>query len=430
MRYRSMALNTFITFINELQSSSSINFKKEVLQKYRSDETVKKLLYYAYNPYYNYYVTKPEIAASGYDLVEFTGLHLDKFFSLLDSANSRETTPAQLQLSLQRLLEGKHQNVIQALIAVVKRDIKAGVNIKTINEVIPSLIPFFSVMLAGKIKDEADTHTLTYPITISPKLDGYRGAGMKRHGEYDVLSREGRVLEKYTEVFRPKLTLLNSLYGDREYAVFDSEVKAVNYKETSVGTGKKSTVALKMHVFDYLDEDTSRKPYVQRITDLHRLRTIIQNNNLADYFEIVLPRVVRNPQELKEAHYANLEAGYEGSMVKSLYHSYEWDRSSEWLKYKPHIDVGGYVVEVLEGDEDGKYVGTLGSIVVEGEDENGNKFRVNCGSGFTDKERDAYWKIRNEIIGWKVDLEAQEFSQDKDGNWSLRFPVFSKFRTK
>lgn len=421
-------IETFVNLVNALRSSSSSNFKKEAIASCANDGMTRSLLYYTYNPYYNYYITKPVVKCTG-NVVRFDSNHFNAFTDLLDLVNARHLTSRQFAAKLQDLLENFDPEIVDILIQVVKRDLKAGINVKTINEAIPDLVPHFSVMLAGKLTDDK-IDSLPFPITISPKYDGYRGLAKMRFNLYDMLSREGRVLDTYTAYFQEKLQYLN-LNFENSNAIFDGEIKSIDYKGTSVAKGKSNSKKdLKFFIFDYLTDEDSNKIYIQRITDLHNLKTLIkEDENLRDHFEVILPRVVRNPEELKAAHYANLELKFEGSMLKTLYHKYVWERSPDWLKYKPFIEVDGYILEVLEGEEDGKYVGTMGSIVVGGEDENGNKFKVNCGSGFSDKQRDELWAVRNTLINAKVMLEAQEFSQDKDGNWSLRFPVFGKFKT-
>ena len=52
------------------------------------------------------------------------------------------------------------------------------------------------------------------------------------------------------------------------------------------------------------------------------------------------------------------------------------------------------------------------------------------GSGLTDQDRDEYWKSKDTLIGQIVEVRADAItqSQDADGEWSLRFPRFLRFR--
>ena len=84
------------------------------------------------------------------------------------------------------------------------------------------------------------------------------------------------------------------------------------------------------------------------------------------------------------------------------------------------------VVDVEEGT--GRNVGRLGAIIVEGEDD-GYTYHLNCGSGFTDSQRDQFWADRDNLIDSLVEIraDARTKSQDSD-TYSLRFPRFKTFR--
>ena len=79
--------------------------------------------------------------------------------------------------------------------------------------------------------------------------------------------------------------------------------------------------------------------------------------------------------------------GYEGIMIKDPESFYECKRSTNWLKSKPFIEVSLKVKNYEEGS--GRNKGKLGAIIAEGND-NGKFFKLNIGSGFTDKQRNEY----------------------------------------
>jgi DNA ligase-1 len=112
-------------------------------------------------------------------------------------------------------------------------------------------------------------------------------------------------------------------------------------------------------------------------------------------------------------------------MIKNPNAPYECKRTVNWLKLKPFIEVTLKVVAVEEGT--GRNVGKLGALVCEGEDD--NKFiRVNCGSGFTDTDRDTFWGDRDALVSQLVEVRADAITQNQDGSYSLRFPRFLHFR--
>ena len=92
----------------------------------------------------------------------------------------------------------------------------------------------------------------------------------------------------------------------------------------------------------------------------------------------------------------NVNAGFEGIMIKDINSPYECKRNTFWMKWKPTITVDLTVVGMEEGT--GRNQGRLGAVVCEGEDD-GRRIRVNCGSGFSDDDRGTYW---THVTDWLV----------------------------
>ena len=127
-----------------------------------------------------------------------------------------------------------------------------------------------------------------------------------------------------------------------------------------------------------------------------------------------------------ELNKAAVDGGYEGVMIKDPDAPYECKRTHSWLNAKPFIEVTLNVVAVEEGT--GRNEGRLGAVIVEGEDD-GYTYHLNCGSGFTDSQRDQFWAERDNLIGSLIEIraDARTKSQDSD-TYSLRFPRFKTFR--
>jgi DNA ligase-1 len=130
-------------------------------------------------------------------------------------------------------------------------------------------------------------------------------------------------------------------------------------------------------------------------------------------------------QYFKEINQRAVDGGYEGIMIKDPEAPYECKRSVAWLKLKPFIEVSLAVTAVEEGT--GRNVGKLGALVCSGRDD-GKDIVVNVGSGFTDDNRDSYWRERDRLIGNIVEVRADAITQNQDGTYSLRFPRFLRWR--
>jgi DNA ligase-1 len=121
----------------------------------------------------------------------------------------------------------------------------------------------------------------------------------------------------------------------------------------------------------------------------------------------------------------NVNAGFEGIMIKEMEAPYICKRSTDWMKWKPTITVDLEVIGVEEGT--GRNKGRLGALVCEGSDD-GKHITVNVGSGFSDGDRDSYWVDSNHIIGRTAEIMCDVITQNRDGTYSLRFPRFIRFR--
>lgn len=114
--------------------------------------------------------------------------------------------------------------------------------------------------------------------------------------------------------------------------------------------------------------------------------------------------------------------GWEGLMLNLNNEYYVTKRTSGLLKIKEFFDADVLVKDVFEGT--GKLKGTLGGIII---DYKGYEIKV--GTGFTEVDREYYWKHPKEIIGAIVEISYFEetYNQNND-DISLRFGTFVTVR--
>ena len=108
-------------------------------------------------------------------------------------------------------------------------------------------------------------------------------------------------------------------------------------------------------------------------------------------------------------------------VILNLNTTYKCKRTKELIKVKCFYDCDIKCVDIGQGT--GKNANTLGSILCEYKNN-----IVKVGSGFTDEMRNYYWNNPNEIIGKIVTVKYKEETQNKDGSYSLQFPVFQAVR--
>ena len=100
-------------------------------------------------------------------------------------------------------------------------------------------------------------------------------------------------------------------------------------------------------------------------------------------------------KKLKDFNLKAVNEGYEGIMIKDYEGKYECKRSTSWLKSKPVIEVSLKVKSIEEGT--GRNEGRLGAVYVEGTD-NGKRFQLSVGSGFSDSQRLKFWENRKNLL--------------------------------
>lgn len=134
--------------------------------------------------------------------------------------------------------------------------------------------------------------------------------------------------------------------------------------------------------------------------------------------------IARQDTDIKKLSELRDKNDWEGLMVRNGNHPYEYKRTMSLLKLKRMMDDEFEIIGFTKGT--GKFEGTLGSITIKlptGES-------VEVGSGFSNDDRNYIWQNQNEILntGYKLKVQYFEKTTDKNGNNSLRFPVFKAFR--
>ncbi len=295
----------------------------------------------------------------------------------------------------------------------------------------------FGCQLAKDGNDEANAKHMTGEKMLDIKLDGVRLLTIVDL-EADTVTqhtRNGKVNTNFPHICEAFEAIKSEL---TESMVFDGEITAKSFQElmTQVNTKDKAKSDTKLALFDAIplkDFKTGKCATSQK--DRHSILCgmIPMILKLASDGRVyVIPKLHVN-LDTKEGQAAfaefnreALEAGYEGIMLKNPKAPYETKRSNAWLKAKPFIEVSLAIVGWEEGT--GKNVGKLGAWIMEGEDD-GKKISVKCGGGFSDKEREDFWKRKEELKGFIGEVRADCLSLEQGETvYALRFPRWKGFR--
>ncbi len=322
---------------------------------------------------------------------------------------------------------------------ILIKDLRCGVSEKTINKVVEKewpeyAVPVFSCQLAhdsanheGKVKGKK---------YIEVKLDGVRVLTIVRtDGRVEQFSRNGKELVNFEHITK-QISAVVKKDPPKYDLVLDGEVMSSSFQDLMKQVHRKSDVEANdavLHLFDMcpLDKfqegrwDKDQETRSLYVYEWHKKHKADLPNVRVVGHELVDLDTSEGSKRFKEINQIAIDGGYEGIMIKDPKAPYECKRTHSWLKLKPFIEVSLNVVAVEEGT--GKNVGKLGALVCEGVDDN-RSIRVNCGSGFTDSDRDTFWNDRAALIGQVVEVRADAITQNQDGSYSLRFPRFLHFR--
>ena len=320
---------------------------------------------------------------------------------------------------------------------ILIKDLRCGTSEKTINKVVEKKWPRYAVpIFSCQLAHDSANHEgkVTGRKLIEVKLDGVRVITIVYpDGRVDQFSRNGKELVNFEHI---KKQLKETASAMKEPWVLDGEVMSSSFQDLMKQVHRKSDVEAGdavLHLFDWLPLsnfqqggwDKSQKERSKALKMWHGYYADkLPNVAVVGYEEVDLESV-KGKSRFKEINQAAIAGGYEGIMIKNPDAPYETKRTVSWLKLKPFIEVSLSVVAVEEGT--GKNVGKLGALVCEGEDDN-KSIRVNCGSGFSDSDRDSFWESRDALIGQIVEVRADAVTQNQDGSYSLRFPRFLHFR--
>lgn len=415
--------------IYKLQSIAGANAKCEFIKAHRDDTYFKRFLYFALNPMLTYNISKKStdklMAEENFDgqkLIFFNDIfecceHLSRLRGM-DDATLRQ---------VKTLLNVKYPEMDERdlYIQLLSKKVRLGIAAKTINKIIPNLIPEWEVQQAYTVEKyplkEGTEFWLTQKLNgaratlyegqllarsgmpykglehITDALSWLRVAGFVADGEL-TLKDKGDLSDN--EAFRVSTGILNSDNVNKTvicYTIFDM----IPVKDFD---------ALKPQVTYRYRRDILNQ-FAERIADTDgavKVLPVLYHGTDQSKIEELLEQMVR---EDKEGLMINTDVPYRRTRHKGI------------LKVKRFYTMDLPIIRCEEGT--GRLSGTLGAFVLKYKEN-----EVKVGSGFTDEQREQFWNNRDDMEGLLCEVKYKEISQDKGtGLESLQFPVFVGIRT-
>ena len=195
--------------INKLKDTRGMLKKQEIIANNKDNEMFIKLLFYTLNPLLTYNISK-EIAKKLVvsPVVERKVDAFDDIFELCDHLSKlKSVNSALIELIHSFLFKKCTEDERVFYIKILSKSLKLGITAKTVNKVIPDLIPEWEVQQAYPIEK--------YPIkdgawfTLTQKLNGVRAT----YYNGELIARSGMPFEGLDHIIR----VLKSLDGDMVY---------------------------------------------------------------------------------------------------------------------------------------------------------------------------------------------------------------------
>lgn len=419
-------LREVINIFNSLKIHSKRTDKIDILTRNKDNELFKSCLDFLLNPSI---VTGISDKKLNKDITGFPAKTIGNIYELMRYLLINNTGKDENILCVKCFVNSLPSDCREFCNAMITKNFKCGVDAKTVNSVFVGFIPTFDVMLANKYYDKPELLDGKREFAVTLKLDGIRCIVIIRDNKVEFYSRQGQKIEGLVDIERELLSL-----SARNY-VLDGELVMKNYETLSNKENYKQTIKIvrkkdekhdvKLATFDCLSnyEWLLKERTVTYSNRRDRINNLMEDINWKGEYVSILPILYKGTDKDKMLSLLQdvLEKNQEGLMINFTDSMYEFKRTDELLKVKVMQDADLLVTGVYEGTN--RNAGRLGGITVKFEHD-GKYYEIDCGSGFKDDERDYYWSHKDELIGKIVTIQYYEITENADGGYGMRFPVW------
>jgi len=420
----------------QLAANSSRNFKIDFLTQNKDNDTLKRVIFLALDPFTQFYIRKIPSYSQTYKMTFGLEWALDE----LQKFSKRELTGNAAIEHLKYILSSVNEDDAKVIERIISKDLKCGVSEATVNAVWPGLIPEYPCMLASAY-DQKLVDKVKFPAYIQLKLDGMRFNAIVKNGTVQFRSRNGKEIDIADPLFALPFIHLAAFYKsdvvfDGELLVVDSAGKTLDRKtgngilnKAVKGTQSKQEGSMvRATVWDAIPLDAFEQgiykvSYDDRAQKLHAAINDLNSSSSGIAFLVSMAPTypVNGVYEVQKYFEKFLALGQEGIILKTKEMIWENKRSKHQIKFKGEMECDLKVVDWVEGT--GKNVGRMGALVVESAD---GFVKVGLGTGFSDADRMA---ITRADVGRIVAVKYNARITDKrTGLDSLFLPVFVEFR--
>lgn len=414
------------SILEELAADNSRLAKEAILKREHGNRDLKEVVRLALDPLTQFYIRKiprydPELARNS----------LAWGMGQLNILSSRAKTGNAAIDHLIFILENVSETDALVIERIISKDLRCGVSTATANKTWPGLVSEFPCMLASGFEEKL-VNKIQYPALAQLKLDGMRCSVVVRNGAVTCYSRNGKIID-LKDHFKDDFIAFghNDAVYDGELVVVDANEKVVN-RQTGNGIlnkavkgtiSQKECESVRLVLFDLIpfhafQAGSCTVPYDTRFQSLNYVWSTAPSRKIS----IVRTWECTSIEHAQEIFNQVIKMGEEGIILKDKNNFWEDKRSKTQIKFKAELDCDLLCVDVEEGT--GKNEGRMGALVLESAD---GVIKVNVGTGFSDEDREEFWK--NKPLGKVVAVCYNARIEDKNsGIKSLFLPRFLEVR--
>lgn len=415
----------------ELNESNSTLHKLAVLEKYKDNELLQRVLKMTYDRVaYTYGVTLTQIEKFEPKEVE---IPFDLEFALASLAfnlSGREVTGNAARQLAANLIGNLPEQDGELVKKIINRDLRINVGKTQINKVWKGLITK-PVYMRCDIYGDKTAKNISFPAYVQLKADGTYREFTVDGGAVTSRSRSGEEYE-YPIIFEQM-----SEFPD---GVYTGELTVMGISDRAKGNGLINSdnpphESIVLELWDMISpteysqaslKDRKNPCTTDYGTRWHRLCTAI-DLDLKDRPNVrLIPyKKVNSLQEALEQTSAWMNDGYEGAILKDLSGVFKDGTSKHQLKLKLQIDAEMRITGFTEGTKGTKREGKIGAIEFKN-DEGTIQGRT---SGFSDEQLDYFTTHQNELIGKVMTVQFNDLSKAENNDYyALSHPRFIEIR--
>ena len=407
--------------LNELNESNSSNYKLDILKKYKDNSELKKLLELTYNRNkYNFNVSKNCIIKDNPNILESNGSKtVDELLSALEilgEGTIRGNEAHQFVCNHLKCLDNDNKEIF---LNVLGRDLKIGLNVKSINKVFKNLIPKPNYMRCA-VLSEKTLKKINFPAFIQLKMDGTYREIHVADGQVTGKTRSGE------EYFNPVLFKEMENFPNGYYT---GEL-TIDGESRFTGNGLINSLnppyeKITFTVWDYLTDDDylekTKTPYYSRFESLS---DILEKHN-SNRVKLVPNHEVNSIDEALKYVSDWMEQGLEGGVLKDKNNVFKNGTSGTQLKIKLKVDAEMRITGFTDGTIGTKREGKIGAIQFSNDE---GTIKGQC-SGFSDEELDLFTKNKDNLIGRIISVEFNDLVKSENNDYyALSHPRFIEIR--